>query len=60
MQLTNELEQQLKAKFNPEGSDLRKAQHRMLELLLWVDEVCKKNNIPYFLEGGTLLGAVRC
>ena len=59
MQLTNELEQQLKAKFNPEGSDLRKAQHRMLELLLWVDEVCKKNNIPYFLEGGTLLGAVR-
>lgn len=57
MTLNKELE--LKEKFNPEGSDLRKAQYRMLDLLLWVDEVCKKNSIPYFLEGGTLLGAIR-
>lgn len=39
--------------------DLRKIQDRGLQLLLVVDAFCKKNNISYFLEGGTLLGAVR-
>lgn len=31
----------------------------LLNLLLSFDEFCKKNNINYFLSGGTLLGAVR-
>lgn len=30
-----------------------------LEILIYIDEVCKKNNIKYFLAGGTLLGAIR-
>ena len=47
------------SKYNPEGSTLRKAQLRMLEILKTVDFICRKNNIPYFLESGTLLGAVR-
>lgn len=47
------------SKYNPEGSTLRKAQLRMLEILRVVDAICRKNNIPYFLESGTLLGAVR-
>ena len=47
------------SKYNPEGSTLRKAQLRMLEILKIVDKICRKNNIPYFLESGTLLGAVR-
>lgn len=47
------------SKYNPEGSTLRKAQLRMLEILKAVDEICRRNNIPYFLESGTLLGAVR-
>ena len=47
------------SKYNPEGSTLRKAQLRMLEILKAVDAICRKNNIPYFLESGTLLGAVR-
>jgi lipopolysaccharide cholinephosphotransferase len=45
--------------YNPEGSNLRKAQMRMLEILTAFDEICNRNNIPYFLDGGTLLGARR-
>lgn len=45
--------------YNPEGSQLRKAQLRMLEMMKFVDAVCKKNSIPYWLDSGTLLGAVR-
>jgi len=31
----------------------------MLELLLFVDKLCKELNITYWIDGGTLLGAVR-
>lgn len=47
------------SKYNGEGTMLRKAQLRMLEILVAVDKICKKNNIPYWLDYGTLLGAVR-
>lgn len=30
-----------------------------LKILTHIDYVCKKNDIPYFLDAGTLLGAVR-
>lgn len=50
---------ELKAKYNPEGSELRKAQYRMLEMLTFIDVVCKKYCIVYWLDFGTLLGAVR-
>ena len=30
-----------------------------LDMLRAVDEVCRAENIQYFLSGGTLLGAVR-
>lgn len=30
-----------------------------LDTLRLVDKICKRENIPYFLSGGTLLGAVR-
>lgn len=46
-------------KYNPEGSTLRKAQIRMLEIVLEIDKIFRKHGITYWLEGGTLLGAVR-
>ncbi len=45
--------------YNPEGSDLRKAQLKMLEMLDVFDEICRKHSINYWLVWGTLLGARR-
>ena len=56
---TGESDYELKARYNYEGSDLRKAQLRMLEMLIFLDEICKANNIEYFISYGTLLGAKR-
>lgn len=50
---------ELRERFNPDGSLLRKHQLRMLEMLRYIDAVCKQNNISYWLSSGTLLGAVR-
>lgn len=40
-------------------NDIDTIQDRGLKILLKIDKVCEKNNIKYFLEGGTLLGAIR-
>ena len=53
------LQQELREKYNPDGSVLRKAQLRMLEMLKYLDKTCRENSIEYWLESGTLLGAVR-
>ena len=50
---------ELKARFNPEGSPLRRQQLVMLEMVKELDRICRKHDIPYFLYGGTLLGAIR-
>ena len=50
---------ELKARFNPEGSLLRRQQLIMREMVAELDRICRKHDIPYFLYGGTLLGAVR-
>jgi len=41
------------------GETLLNLQKTLLEILKDVDKVCKKNNIKYFLSGGSMLGAVR-
>ena len=38
---------------------LRKAQFIILEELKELDRICKKYKISYWIDGGTLLGAVR-
>jgi len=45
------------AKIDPKV--LREAQLIMLEMLIEFDTLCKKHNLRYWLDSGTLLGAVR-
>ena len=49
---TGETETELKEKYNYDGSELRKAQLRMVEMLAFLDKICKENNIVYFLSFG--------
>ena len=49
----------LRERFNPDGSQLRRQQLRMLDILLEVDRICKKHHIQYWLSSGTLIGAAR-
>lgn len=50
---------QLREQYNPDGSMLRTVQLNLLDILVEFDRVCRKNNIPYWLDSGTLLGAMR-
>jgi len=40
-------------------TDRKKIWIVLLDLMLTFDEVCKKHNLTYFLEAGSLLGAIR-
>ena len=51
--------QELKAKYNPDGSVLWQMQERMLEVLEVIDEICQRHGISYWISGGSMLGAVR-
>ncbi len=57
--IDEKLQQELRHRFNPDGSLLRQHQLRMLEMLKYIDGICKKHDIKYWLSSGTLLGAVR-
>ncbi len=52
-------QQTLRATYNPDGSELRSHQLVMLDMLTWLDSICVRHDIPYWLSSGTLLGAVR-
>lgn len=59
MPVNSEQSQLLRERFNPDGSILRRHQLRMLEMLRYIDKVCRENGIRYWLSSGTCLGAVR-
>lgn len=41
------------------SNTVREVQDKILETMLFIDELCRKNNITYCIMGGTALGAVR-
>jgi lipopolysaccharide cholinephosphotransferase len=45
--------------YNGEGTKLRKVQLRLVDMLIEIDKICRRHNIQYWLDCGTLLGAVR-
>lgn len=47
------------SRYNGEGILLRKMQLRLLDILVEIDKVCRKHDIQYWIDFGTLLGAVR-
>lgn len=53
------LQKELRERYNPEGSELRKLQLRMLDMLVYFDRFCREHDIKYWLSSGTMLGAVR-
>jgi lipopolysaccharide cholinephosphotransferase len=46
------------SRYNGEGTTLRKTQLRMLDILIEVDKICRRHRIDYWLQAGTLIGAV--
>jgi len=47
------------SEYNGEGTSLRKLQLRLLDILVEIDKVCRKHDIKYWIDFGTLLGAIR-
>lgn len=40
-------------------SNVREVQMKILEIIKYIDKVCRENNIVYYIMGGTALGAIR-
>lgn len=57
--ISDEIQKDLRIKYNPEKSLLREQQNRMSRILAVVAEICEREGIDYWLTHGTLLGAVR-
>ena len=41
------------------NQNLKMLQSKILEIMIYIDGICRKNDITYFMMGGTALGAVR-
>ncbi len=41
------------------NAGIKELQYKLLEMLLFFDTFCKKNNLKYYLCGGALIGAIR-
>ena len=53
------MSEDLRVKYNPDGSILRQHQLKMLDILIVIDGICKKHGIKYWISDGTLIGEVR-
>jgi lipopolysaccharide cholinephosphotransferase len=40
-------------------SNIKNVQNKILEIMIFIDDLCRKNDIDYFIMGGTALGAIR-
>ena len=56
---TGETQESLRQEYNPDGSALRKAQLRLLDMAIYLQETAKKIGVPCRLDGGNVLGAMR-
>lgn len=56
---TGETADELRQTYNPDGSSLRKAQLRMLDMVKYLTETAQKIGVSCRLDGGNVLGAVR-
>ena len=41
------------------NQSVRDVQNKILEIMKYIDKLCRKNNVVYYIMGGTALGAVR-
>lgn len=57
--IENKLNEELMNRFCPPGSNLQKHHTKLLELLQAFDQICRDNDINYWISSGTALGAVR-
>lgn len=57
--IDQKLQAELRARFNPDGSELRTYQLYLLGMLKDFDQICKNIGVKYWLSSGTLIGAAR-
>ena len=41
------------------NTDVRDVQMKILDIMKYIDQICRLNGISYYIMGGTALGAVR-
>ena len=56
---TGETQESLRQEYNPDGSVLRQAQLRLLDMAIYLQETAKMIGVPCRLDGGNVLGAMR-
>ena len=57
--MDKDLQDALRARYNPDGSALRKLQLGLLDILVDFDQFARQHHIVYSISYGTLIGAVR-
>lgn len=57
--IDSKLQEELRARFNPDGCELRTYQLYLLDMLKDFDQICKNLGLKYWLSSGTLIGAAR-